>query len=286
MLPHSISNIIEQLFKLFIVIVILPRLLKYGTIFSVCGYILISIVSETISIIVFLLYLPKNFTIKKSDLKPDKGTIKECLAISIPSVSSRIIGNIGYFLEPIILTAAMLKAGYSNSYIIKEYAIYNTYVIGVLVVPTFFLGAISTSLIPEIAKNINNKEKVKKIFKKVMILSFLLGVVSNTFIYLFAEFILKIIFNTTAGLSYIKFLSFFFILFYFEAPLTSILHAFNEAKYVMKTTTIGIIIKLISMTILSFLKIGIYSLIMAEIINIIVVILLNYSRIKKILKGA
>jgi hypothetical protein len=40
------------------------------------------------------------------------------------------------------------------------------------------------------------------------------------------------------------------------------------------------------MTILSFLKIGIYYLIMAEIINIIVVILLNYSRIKKILKGA
>ena len=47
MMPHSISNILEQLFKLFIVLIILPHLLKYGTIISVCGYILISIISKT-----------------------------------------------------------------------------------------------------------------------------------------------------------------------------------------------------------------------------------------------
>ena len=284
MMPHSVSNVIEQLFKLFIVIVVLPHLLKYGTNVAVCGYILISILSETISIIVFLLYLPKHFTIKKEDIKPDFGTIKDVLAISIPSVGSRIVGNIGYFLEPIILTSVLLLNGYTNDYIIREYAIYNTYVIGILIVPTFFLAAISTSLIPEISKNINNKEKVKQIFKKVMIFSLLLGIVSNTFIYFTAEYILKIIFNTTDGLTYIKFLSFFFILFYFEAPLTSILQSFNKAGYAMKVTIIGIIIKLLSMAALSFLKIGIYSLIISEIINIIVVTYLNYKKVKQILK--
>jgi len=284
MMPHSISNIIEQLFKLFIVIVILPHLLKYGTIVAVCGYILISILSETISIIVFLLYLPKGFVIKKADIKPDFGTIKDVLAISLPSVGSRIIGNIGYFLEPIILTAVMIQAGYSNTYIIRQYAIYNTYVIGILIVPTFFLAALSTSLLPEISKNINNNEKVRRLFKKVMLASFILGIVANTFIYFTASYILKILFNTQDGLTYIKFLSFFFILFYFEAPLTSILQAYNEASYVMKTTIIGIIVKILSMTLLSFLKIGIYSLILAEIINIIVVTGLNYYKVKKILK--
>ena len=285
MMPHSISNIIEQLFKLFIVIIILPHLLKFGTIFAVCGYILISILSETISIIVFLLYLPKGFVIKKEDMKPDFGTIKDVLAISLPSTGSRIIGNIGYFLEPIILTSVMLKNGYNNSYIIREYAIYNTYVIGVLIVPTFFLAALSTSLLPEISKNINNKEKVKKLFKKVMIGSFLLGLLTNTFIYFTSPYILKILFNTSDGLSYIKFLSFFFILFYFEAPLTSILQAYNEASFVMKTTIIGIIIKLLSMYLLTYLKIGIYNLIISEIINIIVVTLINYFKVKKILNN-
>ena len=283
MMPHSISNVIEQLFKLFIVIIILPHLLKYGMIISVCGYILISILSETISIIVFLLYLPKNFTIHKEDIKPDISTIKDVLAISLPTVGSRLIGNIGYFFEPIILTSMMLIAGYNNSYIIREYAIYNTYVIGILIVPTFLLSSLSISLLPEIAKNINNKDKVKRIFKKVMIISLLLGLISNTIIYIFSPILLKILFKTLDGLNYIRFLSFFFILYYFESPLTSILYAYNESKYVMKTTTIGIIIKLLLISLLSLLRIGIYSLIIAEIINIIYVISANYLKLRDLI---
>jgi len=97
MLPHSLSNVIEQIFKLLIVLLVLPHLCKYGLIVTICGYILISILSETMSIIIFLLFLPKNFKIETKDLKPDLGTIKDVMKIGIPSVSSRIIGNIGYF---------------------------------------------------------------------------------------------------------------------------------------------------------------------------------------------
>lgn len=286
MMPHSISNIIEQLFKLFIVLLILPHTLKYGIVPSVCIYILISILSETISIVVFLLYLPKGWTIKKEDLKPDYGTVKDVLAISLPAVGSRIIGNIGYFLEPIILTTMLLINGYSNEYIISEYAVYNTYVIGILIVPTFLLGALSISLLPEIAKNINNKLRVKKIFKKVMILSLLLGLFSNVFLYFASPLILNILFKTTSGVSYIRFLAFFFIIYYFEAPLASVLQAYNETKYIMKTTIIGIIIKLLVIVIFSYFKIGIYALIWSEIINIIIVTLLNYLKVNKLLKLA
>ena len=284
MMPHTISNVIEQLFKLFIVIIVLPKLIKNGIIFAVTGYILISIISETISIIVFLLYLPKGFTIKKEDIKPDIGTIKDVLKIGIPSVSSRIIGNIGYFFEPIILTNLLLLNGYSNEYIISNYAIYNTYVIGILVVPTYLLGAISTSLLPELSKNINNIKKVKRIFYKVLVFSLLLGIISNIFLFFFSDEILQIVFNTTNGYNYIKFLCPFFILYYLEAPLSIILTTFNKTKIVMRTTTIGIIFKLLSLGILCFCNIGIYSLIIAEIIDILIVVLLNYKETKKILK--
>ena len=195
MMPHTISNIIEQLFKLFIVIIVLPKLIKHGIIFAVTGYILISIISETISIIVFLLYLPKGFTIKKEDLKPDIGTIKDVLKIGIPSVSSRIIGNIGYFFEPIILTNLLLLNGFSNEYIISNYAIYNAYVIGLLVVPTYLLGAVSTALLPELSKNINNIKKVKRIFYKVLTFSLIFGIGANIFLFFFSDEILSIVFN-------------------------------------------------------------------------------------------
>lgn len=284
MMPHSISNIIEQLFKLFIVLVILPHLLKYGTIVAVCGYILISILSETISIVVFLLYLPKNFKIERKDIKPDFGTIKDVLAIGLPAVGSRIIGNIGYFFEPIILSYMLLKTGFTNDYIISNYAIYNTYVIGLLIVPTFLLGAIGTSMLPEISKNINNKAKVKRLFKKTMIFSLIIGVLSNIVLYFSCDFILNLLFNTTDGCNYIRFLAPFFTIFYLESPLSSILQAYNMTGYIMKTTIIGVIIKLVSLTLLSLFHIGIYALILSEVINIFYVVIGNYIKVKQILK--
>ena len=284
MMPHTISNIIEQLFKLFIVIIVLPKLIKHGIIFAVTGYILISIISETISIIVFLLYLPKGFTIKKEDLKPDIGTIKDVLKIGIPSVSSRIIGNIGYFFEPIILTNLLLLNGFSNEYIISNYAIYNTYVIGLLVVPTYLLGAVATALLPELSKNINNIKKVKRIFYKVLTFSLIFGIGANIFLFFFSDEILSIVFNTTSGYTYIKFLCPFFILYYLEAPLSIVLTAFNKTKIVMRTTTIGIVFKLIALSILCFCNIGIYALIISEIVDILIVVLLNYKETKKIVK--
>lgn len=284
MMPHTISNIIEQLFKLFIVIIVLPKLIKHGIIFAVTGYILISIISETISIIVFLLYLPKGFSIKKEDLKPDIGTIKDVLKIGIPSVSSRIIGNIGYFFEPIILTNLLLLNGFSNEYIISNYAIYNAYVIGLLVVPTYLLGAVATALLPELSKNINNIKKVKRIFYKVLTFSLIFGIGANIFLFFFSDEILSIVFNTTSGYTYIKFLCPFFILYYLEAPLSIVLTAFNKTKIVMRTTTIGIVFKLITLSILCFCNIGIYALIISEIVDILIVVLLNYKETQKILK--
>ncbi len=284
MMPHTISNIIEQLFKLFIVIIVLPKLIKHGIIFAVTGYILISIISETISIIVFLLYLPKGFSIKKEDLKPDIGTIKDVLKIGIPSVSSRIIGNIGYFFEPIILTNLLLLNGFSNEYIISNYAIYNTYVIGLLVVPTYLLGAVATALLPELSKNINNIKKVKRIFYKVLTFSLIFGIGANIFLFFFSDEILSIVFNTTSGYTYIKFLCPFFILYYLEAPLSIVLTAFNKTKIVMRTTTTGIIFKLITLSILCFCNIGIYALIISEIVDILIVVLLNYKETTKLLK--
>ena len=39
--------------------------------------------------------------------------------ISIPATSSKIIGSISYFLEPIILTNILLFVGYTKEYIIR-----------------------------------------------------------------------------------------------------------------------------------------------------------------------
>lgn len=284
MFPHTLSNIIEQIIRLLIIFFLLPIFMKKGIIYSVTCFILFNIVSEIVSILIFLLVLPKNFNIKKEDIKPDLKTAKEIMGIAFPSTSSRIIGNIGFFFEPIILTNILITIGYSYSFIIKEYGIYNAYVIPVLTIPSFFITALSMAIIPEISKYSHNKIMIKRRLKQSLLISFCIGLLSSLIIMLFPEIILTTIYNTLDGVNYIKFLAPWFVLFYLEAPLISILQGLNEAKYSMKITFFGILIKLICMILISLFKVGIYGLIISEIINILFVLYFNFRKVISIIK--
>lgn len=283
MIPNTISNIIEQIVKIGLIIIILPILMKKSVFLAVMGLILFSIVTEIVSIITFLFFTPKNFSIQKSDITPDKHTLKEVFSISLPTVSSRLIGNIGFFLEPIILTNVLLFCGYSNEYILREYGAYNAYTIALLTMPSFFVGAVCSALIPEISKYLGekNQKMIQRRFWQALIFSLVIGLFFSCLFYFYREPLLQTIYHTSLGTDYIKILAPFFVLFYLEAPLMSMLQSLGKAKETMKITLIGEIIKLSFLTFLCFCKIGIYSLIIAEIINIFVVVFLNIKKIKK-----
>ena len=149
--------------------------------------------------------------------------------------------------------------------------------------PSFFIQAISSSLLPEISKFYSNKnlKMVKRRLKQALILSFIVGLIFSSSIYIFRDKLLLTLYNTTDGSNYIRILAPFFVLFYLEGPLMSVLQAINKSKTCMYITLIAILAKLIFMTILSLCHIGMYSLVIAEIIDIIIVVYLSTKAIKK-----
>lgn len=281
MVPHATSNILEQIVRLIIIVTILPILMKKSVMYAVLGLILLTILSEISSIIVFLFFLPKHINYK-TNLLPSKKHTKDILNISLPTVSSRIIGNIGYFLEPIILTNLLLFSGYTNAYILREYGAYNAYSLALLTMPGFFIAAISTSLLPEISKfhGERNSSMVKRRIKQSLLFALLIGTFFSFIIFTFRDKLLFTLYNTTKGSDYIKILAPFFVLFYLEGVLTSALQALGYAKITMNITLWGVILKLLVMAILSLCHIGIYSLVIAEIINILFVVLINFKYLK------
>lgn len=281
MVPHATSNILEQIVRLIIIVTILPILMKKSVMYAVLGLILLTILSEISSIIVFLFFLPKHINYK-TNLLPSKKHTKDILNISLPTVSSRIIGNIGYFLEPIILTNLLLFSGYTNAYILREYGAYNAYSLALLTMPGFFIAAISTSLLPEISKfhGEKNSSMVKRRIKQSLLFALLIGTFFSFIIFTFRDKLLFTLYNTTNGSDYIKILAPFFVLFYLEGVLTSALQALGHAKITMNITLWGVILKLLVMAILSLCHIGIYSLVIAEIINILFVVLINFKYLK------
>ena len=272
MFPYTFENICEQIVRLLFIIFIVPKLLNISLIVAISSLVLVNILSEGIAIIVMLLFIP-NKSLDKESFKVDKNIVKDVLNISIPATGSRLIGSISYFLEPIILTYAMLKSGSSLSFITSEYGIVTGYVYALLLIPSFFTMAISTSLLPIISKNYaeRNMRIVKKGLSQGMLFSLLIGCFFTILFMLFPNYILKFIYKTTLGSDYVRLIAPFFIFHYIQGPLTTYLQAINKAKCAMYGTLLGSIIKNILLFVLAICNYKIWSLIISTIVNILIV---------------
>ena len=285
LLPHIFSNIMEDVIRLIILVIGIPIFLLKGIEITIFFLIASNIISECSSILIFTFCLPKK-NISKNDFLPNKKYLKNILSISLPSTGSRIIGNIGSFLEPIILTTILLKIGYSNEFIIHEYGVLNGYVLPLLLLPSFFTMAISQAIIPSVSKfySNHNKKGVKKVIKQAIIFSLAIGIPFTILVELFPNFLLNFIYNAKEGSNYLRVFAPIFLFSYIQSPLTATLQAMNKAKCAMNGTIIGISLRTILLIIVSFFHIGIWSIIVAATSNILFVTFHHIFAIKNYTK--
>ncbi len=283
MIPHVTSNLSEQMVRLLFMLLILPNILKFGLVFTTTSLILINVLSELVSSIVLIFFLPKKFKIEKQDLKPSFRSSINVLETALPTTATRIIGTISYFFEPIILTYVLTLNGYSTTYITTQYGVINGFVMPILLLPGFFTNAISNALLPVISREYANKNYsyIKKKLKQALFFSLLIGIPATILIIMFPNIFLNFLYKTSHGADYIRKIAFIFILYYVEAPLSAFLQATNRAKDVMYDNFIGIIFKTVFLFLLSFIKnIGLYSLLISSGINILITTIRHYKHIK------
>lgn len=283
--PITLSNIIEQLTRLVLTVTLVSYMLRYSLVTAITTVVLINIISEGLSIVILMLFLPKE-KITREDLREDNKLLKEVFDISLPNTGARLIGSITYFLEPIILTNILKSIGYSKDYITLEYGVINGYVYPLLLLPSFFTLAISSAILPVVSNSYCNRnyDYTKKKIKQAILFSLLIGVPATLIFMFIPEIPLKLVYNTNLGLEYIKLTSPFFLLHYIQAPLTSALNGMGYAKVAMRGTLYGGIVRVLSLAILSLLKIGLYSLVISTILNIVIVTLHHIYYVRKYLK--
>ena len=285
MIPHVTSNVIEDIVRLSLLIIFLPYFLNKGIIHAITYVILVNIISELASILVLFFFLPKNFVIHKKDFIMDFKNVGDILKIGIPSTGSRLIGTLGYFLEPIIMTYSMLSIGYTNNFIIREYGIVNGFVMPILLLPSFFTYAISSAILPIVSKSYINKnyKYTSKKIKEAILYSLLIGIPFTIIIMIFPSFFLNLLYKTTEGVNYIRFMAPICLLHYIQAPLTSTLQAMNKAIDAFKATLVATILRIISLFILCHMHIGMYALLISSGINILYVTIHHIIKIKRYL---
>ena len=284
MFPYMLSNFIEQIVRFVLIVFLINKILTYGIIYTICFISIVNIIGEISSQIVMIKYFPKT-KLNKNDFKIDFKLLKDIMNFCIPVTLSKLVGSISYFLEPIILTSTLLYVGYSKDYIIYEYGIVNAYSLSLLLMPQFFTQNMATSLVPELSKQykLKNYNMCRKRINQIVLLSVFIGSISTIIITIFPEFFLNLLYNTTKGVDYIRLISPFTILFYIEYPLINAIQARGKSKETFKITIKTSIIRILSIIIFSLLKIGMYSLIISIIINLICSTYFYYKEIKKIL---
>ena len=282
MFPYMLSNFLEQITRMILILLFLDKFISIGLVKTICFIILINAVGEVVSQIVMIQFFPK-YKINVREFIINKKDILNVMNTAVPATSSKIIGSIAYFLEPIILTNILLYVGYSKDYIIYEYGVINAYSLTLLLMPQFFTQNMSTALVPELSKYyaLKDYKMCKKRIKQILIVSSTIGAISTLIISLFPSFFLNILYHTNEGIDYIRLLSPFTILFYIEYPLINALQALNKSKDAMRATIINSIVRLFSITIFSFMKIGMYSLLISIIINLVVSTYIYYRLLKK-----
>lgn len=270
MFPTTIANIIEQIVRLILTLTVVKYLMRYSLERAIIGAVLINILSEGASIFVLLAFIPSGKKISLHDFKQDKMILKDLLDISIPTTGSRLIGSLSYFLEPIILTFTLTKIGYTTDYITVEYGIINGYVYSLLLLPSFFTMAISNALLPVVSHSYSNRNYAytKYKIKQAIGISLLIGIPCTIILMRFPEYLLKFIYNTKEGISYIQVIAPIFLLHYIQGPLTASMQAMGKAKEAMMGTFYGSILRLFLLFGLSLLHIGMWGLLTATLVNI------------------
>jgi stage V sporulation protein B len=152
-----------------------------------------------------------------------------------------------------------------------------------ILLPSFFTMAISQALIPIISKSYsnNNKSYTKYKIKQSIIYSLMIGIPVTMLFLINPYFPLKVIYNTNEGISYIRFLAPICLLHYIQAPMTSSLQAMGKAKEAMHGTLMGMFFRTTFLFLFSMLHIGMWGLIIAISVNIIVVTFHQARQLKK-----
>ena len=226
------SQIVEETSRLLFTYLFLKTPLSSSLPFLVTIAYLSMSFGELMSIIYLLLLSRKRYSFTPlKNINKQNLIMKDLLNISLPLTGSRLYHCFMNFLEPILLIHVLTRLGLTQNFIQDQYAILSGYVVSMLVTPTFFCTIIYRLYLPIATDDLYyHKSNTFLHLLYALLICFLIGLPLTLIFYFFPKRSLMILYNTTSGYQQLKYMSFPFLLFYLQTPLSTILQAKNKNK--------------------------------------------------------
>ncbi|MGG3450889.1 stage V sporulation protein B [Domibacillus aminovorans] len=248
MKPAALSQLIEQIVRIALIIVSGRMLLPYGIEYAAAGAMAAASAGELAS----LLYLLGAFRSDWRKLRkwPGKRTNRqltnELAETALPAVGSRLIGSGAWFLEPIVVVKSLAIAGLTAGAAMKEYGVLTGYALPLMFLPSFLTLALSSSLVPDISESFS-KKKYSAIAWRInesIRFCFFSGGFAVIVLFLFSKPLMSIMYHTEKGADLIQLMAPFFLLYYCQGPLQAVLQALNLSRAAMMNSFFGNAVKL------------------------------------------
>ncbi len=245
--PTAVSQLIEQVARIIFVYVLTQSLAKYGIEYAAAGAMFATVIGELAS----LLYLVLLFRIRRSDIqsysnwKQNQQTIQGLLSVAIPSIGSRLIGSISWFLEPIVVMKSLAIAGVGSALATKQYGSLSGFALPILMLPSFLTLSLSTSLVPAVseAKASGNYVLLEHRLQRSLKFCVLSGGIAVLVFLLLATPLMKAIYGSAYGANFVLLMAPFILFYYCQGPLSAVLQGLDLAKASMLNSLFGAIIK-------------------------------------------
>lgn len=198
---------------------------------------------------------------------------------------NRLIGSIGYFLEPIVFTFAFSITGLSSDLATTYFGVFYGYVLPLIATCGFITQAISQSILPILYKEKNNHNLIIQTISKSMFLSFIPGLILCYCFYFYSYEALDLIYSQTMGTTYLKMMAIPTLIAFFDGVFTAIIIAYQKEGKMLFITISTSILKLLTMFILvqnpKYNATGlVIASIIASIINTIIGFIITYKSTK------
>ncbi|WP_047151234.1 stage V sporulation protein B [Aneurinibacillus tyrosinisolvens] len=292
MIPPASSQVIEQIVRMFTVILLAMWLMPKGVEFAAAGAMAGVVIGEAFGMLSLFLQFKRQRLpqlLQKRSLsgimKKNREVFQQLLDISLPVTGSRIIGSLTFFVEPIIVAQSLMLAGISSSAATSFYGQLAGMAIPLLVFPTFITYSLSVSLVPAVAEAAaqkNDRLVYRRIYQSLR-LALVFGAPCSALLYVFAEPLSLMLYHDDKVGHFLKILAPYSIFLYFQAPLQAALQGLNHANIAMRNTIIGALLKTAAIFLLaSRPELNVDGVVLSVNISILSVALLHFFSVSKV----
>ena len=261
MTPTAISQLIEQVGKVFLALPMAYFGSKIGIEYGAAGALLGTTIVEGIALVyMVLLYYRKKTTfatlpqLADGAMESRSNIAKQLMSISLPITIGACIVPLSQYIDSTMLVGRLMSTGMAANTAASVYGLFSGTVIRIINIPTALALAVSMSLVPAIssAKAVNDNEQIVRQTDLGMRFAFLIGLPCSIGMSVLAEPLMRFFYQgsiiedelilggellTMSGLT--------IVLFTVVQATTSVLQGLGKQRIPMYTLVAGVVCKII-----------------------------------------